>query len=314
MDVVSSASLGSNVAQVAPHVHQSGVSTASTFTSQSSFIPSTSQAQFSGSGGSYGSISGACVTSSTQQGTTPTTYSSMSASPQLSQQQQQQQQSPQSSISSTLTHAGGGLVPTSRSGGLGGADSPLSLSHLLNSQAFDAVPEDLSSPHSHASALDYLNYTLSTGTSAFRRPDYQATLSPDLQSLINSATSQQPLASSLPSAAHSATNPSVTSPSPFPSYQPPTYPQYAAPYRAGTSVSPSPYAAYAGQYPPYATQYPPSLAPHATGTPQPPTMGQYGALHAPPNPYQTYPAPPTAGRSPYSSTLGSFSHGPYPPM
>lgn len=245
---------------------------------------------------------------------TTTTYPTMSESPQLSQQQHQIQQSQQSSLSSTLAHAGSGLVSSSRSGGLGGADSPLNLSHLLNSQVFDAVPEDLSSPHSHASALDYLNYTLSTGTSAFRRPDYQATLSPDLQSLINSATSQQSLTSALPSAAHSSSSPTVTSPSPFPSYQPPSYPQYAPSYRTGTSVSASPYAAYAGQYPPYAAQYPPGLSPHSATTPQPPTMGQYGALHTPPNPYQTYPAPPTPGRSPYSSTLGGFSHGPYPPM
>ncbi|ROT64173.1 hypothetical protein C7M84_017920 [Penaeus vannamei] len=154
----------------------------------------------------------------------------------------------------------------------------------------------------------------SSSTSAFRRPDYQATLSPDLQSLINSATTQQPLATALPSAAHVASNPSVTSPSPFPTYQPPTYPQYAPSYRAGTSVSASPYAAYAGQYPPYPTQYPPGLTPHAGAAAQPPTMSQYGALHTPPNPYQTYPAPPTPGRSPYSSSLGGFSHGPYPPM
>ncbi|XP_042205166.1 mucin-6-like [Homarus americanus] len=312
---ISSASLGSNVAQVAPHVHQSGLSTSNTYAgSQSPFLPSTTQAQFSGNGGSYGTMSSMSspMPATTQQATT--TYPTMSDSPQLSQQQHQIQQSQQSSLSSTLAHAGSGLVHSSRSGGLGGADSPLNLSHLLNSQVFDAVPEDLSSPHSHASALDYLNYTLSTGTSAFRRPDYQATLSPDLQSLINSATSQQSLTSSLPGAAHAASNPAVTSPSPFPSYQPPTYPQYAPSYRTGTSVSASPYAAYAGQYPPYAAQYPPGLAPHAATTAQPPTMGQYGALHTPPNPYQTYPAPPTPGRSPYSSTLGGFSHGPYPPM
>lgn len=317
VDTVSSSSLGSNVAQVAPHVHQSGMSSSSTYTaSQSSFIPSTTQGQFSGSSGNYGTMStmSSTVPPTTQQSTTATTYPTMSESPQLSQQQHQSQQSQQSSLSSTLAHASGGLVPSSRSGGLGGADSPLNLSHLLNSQVFDSVPEDLSSPHSHASALDYLNYTLSTGTSAFRRPDYQATLSPDLQSLINSATSQQSLTSSLPSAAHSSSNPAVSSPSPFPAYQPPTYPQYAPSYRTGTSVSASPYAAYAGQYSPYAAQYPPGLAPHAATTPQPSAMGQYGALHTPPNPYQTYPAPPTPGRSPYSSTLGGFSHGPYPPM
>lgn len=325
METVSSASLGSNVAQVAPHVHQAGPSPSNTYTTtQSSFLPSTTHALYSSSGGTYGTgtMSGVGSTSTTQQSSSSTTFPTMSESSQLPQQQQQQQQqqsqqiqqSQQSSLSSSLTHTGSGLVPTSRSSGLGGADSPLSLSHLLNSQVFDSVPEDLSSPHSHASALDYLNYTLSTGTSAFRRPDYQATLSPDLQSLINSATTQQPLASALPSAAHVASNPSVTSPSPFPTYQPPTYPQYAPSYRAGTSVSASPYAAYAGQYPPYPTQYPPGLAPHAGAAAQPPTMSQYGALHTPPNPYQTYPAPPTPGRSPYSSSLGGFSHGPYPPM
>lgn len=323
-----------NVAQVAPQVQQPP-----TPTPLPPFSPSGSSSQFNNSP-SYGAVSGSASSQSGGGAQSSSFLTSVSeTSPQLAQQQLSSQQSASSSsslASSLMQHAGSGLLSGSPrgTGAITGADSPLNLSHLLpsfDSSGVSGVPEDLSSPHNHASALDYLNYTLSAGnTSAFRRPDYASTISPDLSSLINTAaTTQQPLSSSLPSPAHSGT--SVTSASSFPAYQPPGYPQYpAAGYRAGSSVSPSAaasaYAAYAGQYPPYSSQYPAGLAAAAhaasaaatttsqTAAAAAAALSPYGALHPTANPYQAYSSSPPTGRSPYSSGLSGFGHGPYPPM
>ncbi|MPC43003.1 hypothetical protein E2C01_036638 [Portunus trituberculatus] len=174
-----------------------------------------------------------------------------------------------------------------------GTDSPLNLSQLLEGQpAGNPVSNSGNSEEiSHHSALEYLNYTLSQSSSAFRRPEYPTGLSADLQSLLNSA--QQPITSGNPA------------PASFPSYQAPY--QYGANYRPTTS----PYS-YPAQYPHYPAQYPLSPAPPAQ------SMGQYGGLHPSPTPpYNSYPTPPPPApphaRPPYAS-IGSFAHGPYPPM
>lgn len=183
-----------------------------------------------------------------------------------------------------------------------GTESPLNLSQLLGTPANLDTPSATNSTTStssaedltHHSALEYLNYTLSQSSSAFRRPDYPTGLSADIQSLLNSA--QQPVPGGSPAAAAASA---------FPSYQAPY--QYGASYRPGSA----PYT-YPTQYPHYPAQYPLSPAPPT----QP--VGQYGGLHPSPTPpYNSYPTPPPPApphaRPPYTSISG-FAHGPYPPM
>ncbi|KAK8371929.1 hypothetical protein O3P69_013526 [Scylla paramamosain] len=173
--------------------------------------------------------------------------------------------SPVTTPTSTLSQFSYSGGAAEQAGVTRGPESPLNLSQLLgttsnldapsasNTAASNTGADDLT----HHSALEYLNYTLSQSSSAFRRPDYPTSLSADLQSLLNSA--QQPVAAGNPGAAS------------FPGYQPPY--QYSPSYRpTGTPYS------YPAQYPHYSPQYPLSPAPPT----QP--MGQYGGLHHSPTP------------------------------
>ena len=295
----SSSILASNVAHVSPQVQ---TSTPPNFSSSPSFISST-LANFP--------MQGIPSLTTTAAQTTLPSFSSASDTT----------QNTSNSTLPSISHITGSQPTTTSAGGEG----PLSLSNLLGGNSFDQSTENTPSAHP-TSALDYLNYSLSAGTSAFRRPDFPTSLTSDLQSLLTS--SAPPLASgSLPTPppAHSNSSPSVTSGS-FTS-QSSAYSQYAAAYRPHSgapgfrsppSMTPGTYTSYPSQYP-YPGQYaglappPTPTPPHTGSTPQPPTMGQYGSLQSTANPYQTYPAPGT-GLPPYSPGLSGFGHGPYPPM
>ena len=280
-----------NVAQVAPQVH---VTTSTSFSTQSS-LPNYSMP-------GVPSSSTQTTLSSHSTSSNPTSHQTASSLPHTT----------------TSSHSAAATPPTST-----GGESALSLSNLIGSQNFDSQSSGETSTSipsaAHATpSLDYLNYSLSGGTSAFRRPDFPSALSSDLQSLLTSPSSQLTTGSlPTPPPAHSNSSPSVTSGSFTP--QSSAYSQYAAAYRphsaapgfrSPATMTPGAYSSYTGQYP-YPSQYA-GLTPHSSTT-QPPSMAQYGSLQTTSNPYQTYPAPGT-GLPPYSPGLSGFGHGPYPPM
>ena len=210
-------------------------------------------------------------------------------------------------------------------------DSALSLSNLLNQ--YDASSaEELISSAAHSSTLDYLNYSLgaAAGSSAFRRPELPTgPLAADLQSLLTSTASSSPSIAASPS------------PAPFPAHQSTYSSQYpsSSHYRTAqfnrSSSSAASYnaaaaAAYASQYAsPYSSQYSSLAAAAAHANPSSSTQAAAASASAAAaaaaaaasqypaslqgNPYQAFSASATPGLPPYSSSLGSFGHGPYPP-
>lgn len=289
----SSSSGASNVAQVAPHV-QVPVYSSNSSVYQNPVGPTIASASINSASISTSSSSSSSLTSANLPSMQSAGHSS-------------------SGTSSGLNFSGVDVSQLSRS-----SDAALSLSSLL-SQYDTSSAEDLISTAAHSSALDYLNYSLSAGSSAFRRPE---TLTSELQSLLTPA-----------SPAPSSSVPTAQSPAPFPAHQSTYSSQYpASAYRSSqfsrTSSSVNTYnaaaaAAYASQYSHYSSQYPSLAAAAAHASPSSSQAAATAAAAAAAaaaasqypgsNPYQAFSATATPGLPPYSTGLGGFGHGPYPP-
>lgn len=293
----SSTSSSSNIAQVAPHVQ-----TAPYSSSQSSSYLSSSTTSVSSSDPPSSSTS------------LPSMQSSSSAT-----------------LSSSAAASGLNFAGMDSLGQLSRPSSDASSHSLTNllGQYDTSSAEELLSSASHSSALDYLNYSLSAGSSAFRRPD---ALTSELQSLLT------------PSSPAPTSGPSTPSPAPFPAHQSTYSSQYpASAYRssqfgraaAASSSAVGSYnaaaaAAYASQYSPYSSQYSTLAAAAAHASPSSSQAAAASASAAAAaaaaaasqypaslqsNPYQAFSATSSSGLPPYSTGLGGFGgHGPYPPM
>ncbi|RXG58736.1 Helicase ARIP4 [Armadillidium vulgare] len=215
---------GSNVAHVAPQVQSS----AANMTSQSSFL-SSSITSFTSAPPIHSPMHSLQSLAAPPSGTL--SFPSINDSSPLT---QSQHTTPNISAAvSSTTPSSSSLPSTTLSSSTSTSqanEGPLSLSNLLPSQNYSQPSTEDILPH-HSSALDYLNYSLSASTSAFRRPDFPSSLPTDIQNLLNPPP---PTSSQLPTSTLASTQPttsaSASSPGSF-TAQSPAYSQYSSSYR-----------------------------------------------------------------------------------